>query len=120
LPDTTPLLWVMARVALTEPPEPPEPPAPEFVPPPPPPAPATVTVADTVPTGGVAVTYELQLSPELHDAATGVVVAPAGEGDRVELTSAVATDSMPAIRATTTATVAIERLRRGVVLSCEV
>jgi hypothetical protein len=54
--ETMPLLWVRANVPVTWPPLPPVPPDPELVFPPPPPPPLRVTVADTVPAGGVAVT----------------------------------------------------------------
>ena len=54
--ETAPVLWVRARVPVIWAPDPPVPPDPELVPPPPPPAPLTVTVAESVPAGGVAVT----------------------------------------------------------------
>ena len=54
--DTAPVPWVRARVVLILPPDPPVPPELEFVLPPPPPAPDRVSVADTVPAGGVALT----------------------------------------------------------------
>ena len=80
-------------VPLISPPAPPLPPEPELVPPPPPPPPDRVSVADTVPAGGVEVTYDVQFVPLLQVAAIPVVVAPAicgvavmdrGDGDDAE------------------------------------
>ena len=61
-------------------PLPPLPPDPELVLPPPPPPPLMVTVAETVPAGGVAVTNVEQLGLELQLATTGLVDAPATDG----------------------------------------
>ncbi len=72
-----------------------------MVAPPPPPAPLMVTVADTVPAGGVAVTYPVQFGPDpLQVAATGVVAAPA-----TSLVVATVAHT-PAIKTMTTAQVA--------------
>ncbi len=81
------------------------PPDPELVLPPPPPAPLMVTVAETVPAGGVAVTNVEQFGLELQLAATGVVDAPATEDGTTAVTtptdsaSAAAAPAMAATRA---------------------
>src|ERR1700722_16483825 len=98
--DTAPVLWVRANVPVIWAPLPPVPPDPELVFPPPPPAPLRVTVAETVPAGGVAVTKLEQLGPlPLQLAATGLVAAPATPG--VSATTA----NIPPTMATTTAQV---------------